>query len=168
MADLVSLPIDELASLPDFMVPESRRQDLSNYLARLSEEAACLRVPDRGPALVSEWIERRRELARAIFREHCEGRALPLPQWSWAMGNEVTRNEGTSTQSCWSGSPVNPGGKALPIEGEASYGSVGASEPSQQRRSAAEQEVRIFNGPRGGKYTKQITKKDGRPYRRYL
>jgi len=150
------------------MVPECRRKELSDYLAWLSEEAASLRLSDRGTALVSEWIERRREMARSIFRDHCEGRVLPPPQWSWATSNELVGDQEALPQSSWSGSPVNPGGKALNVAGQPFFGSVADSQPSQPRKGSAEPGARIFNGPRGGKYTKQVTKRDGRPYRRYL
>jgi hypothetical protein len=169
MAELSTLSVAELSLLPDYLVPSDQRQDLSNYLAVLAERQAEDMMSNDDSILAGERIERKHSLARSIYRELCDGRVLPLPNWSWSASDGLSEANPAclTSPSFWSGSPVNTGAKEPLTDPNATTPSID-SLSSPTRSDSVSQENRVFKGPRGGKYTKAVSQRDGRPYRRYF
>ena len=169
MADLSVLSVEELSALPGYLVPSDRKQDLSNYLAGLAEREAEDRMSTDYSVCAGERIERKRSLARSIYRDLSDGRGLPMPNWSWSdsVGLDEVSAACLSSPGFWSGSPVNTGAKEPLSDSNATPQPIGSTS-STTRSESLSQENRVFKGPRGGKYTKAITQRDGRPYRRYF
>lgn len=101
MSDLKQLPVEELAGMPGWLIPLSRKAEVDAFLARKRRGVT---------KKTAEEEELEAEAARQRAKLPCDGQ---MPNW------------------------------------------VSGASPATK------------NGPRGGRYTEDVTK-DGRPYRRYF
>jgi len=178
MSDLNQLPLEQLAALPEWMVPPGRKSELEAYLAKKRRGDDS---PDRSPEEQQREVEEARGRAGLNPDGTTQERMTAGPSSS-STGKQVSNAyRFTDKDSSSYGYPYGSQQwlEALDWPNEAERPMIsrnrlkamklgmGKPDADQITRSPSGQWPPPQRGPRGGRYTEARTR-DGRPYRRYF